>query len=86
MTDRLVNPPTLELIKDNESGMLVANTEPRHRPAMRVAFPSAAYTIIIPAIDIRVLEIMSAIRHDGRKLASPEVKSRKTSWVAPMGI
>jgi hypothetical protein len=46
---------------------------------MRVAFPSAAYTIIMPAMDANVLKIMRAIRADGRKLASPEVKTKKTS-------
>lgn len=79
MTERLVKPPTFELIKDNERGMLVANTVAKHKPAIRVAFPSAAYTITIPTRDVKVLNIMRAIRDDGMKLASPEVRSKKTS-------
>ncbi len=86
MTDRFVKPPTLELIKLSDSGMLAAKTLPRHKPAIRAARPSHSYTMIRPAIDVSVLNIMSARRMEGTKVAVLEVKSRKTSCVAPTGI
>lgn len=78
-TDRLVKPPTLELIKLKERGMLQAKTAAKHKPPMRPARPFSSYTMIMPTMELIVLKIIRTSRDDGMILAKPEVRRRKTS-------
>lgn len=84
----LEKPATFEVTILKEIGKLIAKTQDNVKPTIRPAkLSSLSFQMrIVPITATMMLRTIPKIREDGTKVATVEVRIKKTIWAPPWGI